>query len=175
MQSHVVPFTKPPDSFAHGLPQFRGIYPLLPLHRMANAESYGYQPIGVSQDALPVVDYSTGELDYNISGNMSPKCLGMSMSPNSKAKQQRRQGRNRMRGFTQSFGIVAPVKRNNQSAKENMVAAKNVLSLFDTKPPMKKWLTDEWTISNTGMEEQADTECNGVSQAIRSLERDLSK
>lgn len=61
-----------------------------------------------------------------------------SMSPNSKAK--RRQGRSRPRGFTQSFGIVAPIKRNNYTAKDNMVAANNVLSLFDKKPsPIRKW------------------------------------
>lgn len=119
---------------------------------MANAENYGNQPISVNKDALPVVEFSAGKL------NMGPKCLGMSMSPNSKAKHQRRQRRNRMRGFTQSFGIVAPVKRNNQSAKENMIAAKNVLSLFDKKPTTKKWVTDEWTMSNPGMGEQTDTE-----------------
>ncbi|XP_002055335.3 uncharacterized protein [Drosophila virilis] len=61
-----------------------------------------------------------------------------SMSPNSKVK--RRQGRSRPRGFTQSFGIVAPIKRNNSTAKDNLLAAKNVLSLFDKKsPPIRKW------------------------------------
>lgn len=154
------------------MPQYHGIYPLVPLHRVANADNYGYQSIGVNQDALPAGEYSSGELDYNIPGDLGSKCLSMSMSPNSKAKQQRRQGRNRNRGFTQSFGIVAPVKRNNQSAKDNMVAAKNVLSLFDTKPLMKK---NEWTMSNTDMGEQADTECNGVSQAMHTLDHDLFK
>lgn len=169
-----VPFAKPPESFAHGLPQFRGIYPLLPLHRIANADSYGYQAIGAAQDALSAsADYSAGELDDDMMpGNMSPKCQG-SMSPNSKAKQQRRQGRNRLRGFTQSFGIVAPVKRSNQSAKENMDAAKNVLSLFDTKPLNKKWLMDDWDTADPITGDQTDPDCNAMSQDIRILQRDL--
>lgn len=172
-KSNEVPFTKPPESFAHGLPQFRGIYPLLPLHRMANADSYGYQAIGVAQDALSSIDCSANELDDDVPGNMSPKCQG-SMSPNSKAKQQRRQGRNRLRGFTQSFGIVAPVKRNNQTAKENMDAAQNVLSLFDTKPLNKKWLVDDWDTADPSIGDQTDPDCNGMSHNIRILQRETA-
>lgn len=138
---------------------------------MANADSYGYQAIGVAQDALSGVDYSAGELDDDMPGNMSPKCQG-SMSPNTKAKQQRRQGRNRLRGFTQSFGIVAPVKRSNQTAKENMDAAQNVLSLFDTKPLSKKWLMDDWDTADSNMGDQTDPECNAMSHDMRM--RDLA-
>lgn len=170
-KSNEMPYAKPPESFSHSLPQFRGIYPLLPLHRMTNADSYSYQASGVAQDAPATsADNSASELD---DGNMSPKCQG-SMSPNSKAKQQRRQGRNRLRGFTQSFGIVAPVKRSNQSAKENMDAAKNVLSLFDTKPLNKKWLKDEWDAADPTIPgDQTDSDCNAMPHDVRILQRDL--
>ncbi|XP_064536891.1 uncharacterized protein LOC135427352 [Drosophila montana] len=108
-----------------GVPRFREPCPMF---HGPNENPMGRNNRGKQEAGQELKDADTAAAQHYIA----------SMSPNSKAK--RRQGRSRPRGFTQSFGIVAPINHNNYTAKDNMVAAKNVLSLFDKKPsPTRKW------------------------------------
>ncbi|KAM8720227.1 hypothetical protein ACLKA7_006295 [Drosophila subpalustris] len=145
----------PPEALANGLPQFKGFYSQLALHRLAHADCYGAQAQAVARDILhknqllknqqvQEQEKQHQELDKKVDTVRHNSNSNNNNSSSYRVKsKQRRQGRNRFRGFTQSFGIVAPVKRDCAIPNENVEAAKNVLSLFDSKHSYKKWPLDE--------------------------------
>ncbi|KAH8386924.1 hypothetical protein KR093_003540 [Drosophila rubida] len=144
-----VSFSKPPVEMANGLPHFQGYYSPLALHRLANADVYGPQELATAQEQLQAnqvieeqqeaASLEPVQKPQQDEAPVAPKptapAAGTSSS-NGGNNRPRRQGRNRSRGFTQSFGIVAPAKRSNTDGNANMKAAKDVLSLFDRKPPV---------------------------------------
>lgn len=145
IEKQSVPYCKPPDYLANGLPHFQGHYSSLPLHRLKNADFYGKKAQAEALEMLynnqqlkkqqEYADYAHLERLMEILEDVEEEVetitpdLPVDSSSNVKSKQ-RRQGRKRSRGFTQSFGIVAHSKRGNQTPN---AAAKNVLSLFDKK------------------------------------------
>ncbi|XP_062140788.1 uncharacterized protein LOC133849003 [Drosophila sulfurigaster albostrigata] len=79
---------------------------------------------------------------------------------NAAAARSRRQRRNRCRGLTQSFGIVAPVLPNNSGnrSNNNNQAVNDVMSLFDGKPVEEKMPPAAEVNPNNGLPEQEQGE-----------------
>lgn len=102
------------------------------MHRLSHTDFYGAQAQAVAREILHKNQLLKNQqaLDEKQKQELDEKVDTVRRDFRVKSKQ-RRQGRNRFRGFTQSFGIVAPVKRDSQIPNGNVEAAKNVLSLFD--------------------------------------------
>ncbi|XP_023175968.2 intrastrand cross-link recognition protein-like isoform X2 [Drosophila hydei] len=128
--------SKSSDVFGQGMSRYQDSCPLYPLHHLAAAASYGHNENAI---AAAHNNRNQPEPEQQLADAASAAAQNFmgSMSPNSKAK--RRQGRNRPRGYIQSFGIVAPIKHNNNMDKSNVVAAKNDFSMLDKKSPIKQW------------------------------------
>ncbi|XP_034107483.1 uncharacterized protein LOC117570124 [Drosophila albomicans] len=168
-----VPYTKPPAALAKGLPHFPSPSPshshshsqLASLHRLTNANDVnGHGPSMTPRDRtgsegeqwhtnLLEIDgermqqeeakrqqLDQLELDATTAAFEAMQFPG---GNNAAAARSRRQRRNRCRGLTQSFGIVAPVLPDisgNRSNNNNMQAVNDVMSLFDAKPVDEKML-----------------------------------
>ncbi|XP_034486946.1 uncharacterized protein LOC117791324 isoform X2 [Drosophila innubila] len=133
----------------------------LAMHRLSHADFYGAQAQSVAREILHKNQLLKNQQAKEGKQQQELDKKVDTVVHNFRVKsKQRRQGRNRFRGFTQSFGIVAPVKRVTQIPNGNVEAAKNVLSLFDKKHPYKRIPLDEMETDNNDECSQSTTDQN---------------